>query len=125
MFQAYAVSAVIAGTWTRPAAYPEEAYLALMYPDMFFIPFYLAAAILLLRGHYPGRIFGLLAGGAVVYVMIYLLALSGLHGVINLSFDSAFLVADGIALVQIVKFDPSKERSSPVNRKMASPSVIG
>jgi len=41
LFQAYAVASVIAGTWIRPEAFPEEAYYALMYPDMFFIPLYL------------------------------------------------------------------------------------
>jgi hypothetical protein len=76
-----------------------------MYPDMFFIPLYFAAAILLFRGHYLGKIIGLLAGGAVIYVMIYLLALSGLKGAINLSFDSAFLIADSIAVWQLVKME--------------------
>jgi hypothetical protein len=105
LFQLYAVASVIAGTWIRPEAFPEEAYYALMYPDMFFIPLYFAAAILLFRGHYLGKIIGLLTGGAVIYVMIYLLALSGLKGAINLSFDSAFLIADGIAVWQIVKME--------------------
>lgn len=108
LFQAYAVASVIAGTWTRPEAFPEEAYYALMYPDMFFIPLYFAAAILLFRGHYLGKIIGLLAGGAVIYIMIYLLALSGLKGAINLSFDSAFLIADSIAVWQLVKMESGK-----------------
>jgi hypothetical protein len=105
LFQLYAVASFMAGTWTRPEAFPEEAYNAFIYPDMFFIPLYLSAAILLFRGHSLGKSFGLIAGGAVVYVMIYCLALSGLKGAVNLSFDSAFLVADGIAVLQLAKPD--------------------
>jgi hypothetical protein len=105
LFQLYAVVSFMTGTWTRPEAFSEEAYNAFIYPDMFFIPLYLSAAILLYRGHSLGKILGLIAGGAVVYVMIYCLALSGLKGAVNVSFDSAFLVADVIAVVQLVKLD--------------------
>jgi hypothetical protein len=108
-FQLYAVASFLNGTWTRPEAFPEEAYNALVYPDLFFIPLYFSAAVLLFRAHYLGKIIGLIAGGAVVYVMIYLLALSGLKGAVNLIFDSAFLTANVIALLQIMKLDIGKE----------------
>ena len=109
LFQLYAVVSVITGTWTRPEAFPEAAYNTLMYPDLFFIPLYLSASILLFRAHYLGKIFGLLAGGAVIYAMIYLLALSGLKGAVNLIFDSAFLVATIFAVLQLVKLDLSNK----------------
>ncbi len=101
LFQAYAVSAVISGVWKRPEAFPEHAYNSFIYPDMFFIPLYLLASILLFFGHRLGYIIGLAAGGAVVYVMIYLLALSGLKGAENLIFDGIFLTVDTIAVLQI------------------------
>ena len=104
-FQLYAVISFLAGTWTRPEAFPEEAYNALVYPDMFFIPLYFSASVLLLRVHYLGKTIGLIAGGAMVYVLIYLLALSGLQGAINLSFDTAFLVADIFAVAQLVQME--------------------
>ncbi len=103
LFQAYAVFSVITGAWKRPEAFPEEAYNSLIYPDMFFIPLYLSTSILLLRKHRLGNIFGLIAGGAVIYVMIYLLALSGLKGTENLIFDSLFLSINIVAIIQIVK----------------------
>jgi len=113
LFQLYAVVSVITGTWTRPKAFPETAYNSLMYPDMFFIPLYLSASVLLFRAHYLGKIFGLIAGGAVIYVMIYLLALSGLSGAVNLIFDSAFLVANIFAVLQLVKVDTRSEPEGP------------
>ncbi len=103
LFQLYAVLSVIFGTWTRPEAFPEEAYTSLIYPDMFFIPFYLATSILLFLNSALGKIFGLITGGAVIYVMIYLLALSGLKGIENLIFDSLFLIINLLALIQIAK----------------------
>ncbi|MBI5185087.1 MAG: hypothetical protein HZA01_05090 [Nitrospinae bacterium] len=102
-FQAYAVFSVIAGSWKRPEAFPQEAYNSLIYPDLFFIPVYFAASVLLFRGHYLGYIFGLIAGGAVIYVMIYLLALSGLKGAENLIFDGLFLFVNTISVFQIAK----------------------
>jgi len=108
-FQLYAVVSFIAGTWTRPEAFPEEAYNALVYPDLFFIPLYFSAAVLLFQVHYHGKIIGLIAGGAVVYVMIYLLALSGLKGAVNLLFDSAFLTANVFALLQIMQLNIGTE----------------
>jgi hypothetical protein len=103
LFQLFAVFSVIFGTWTRPDAFPEEAYNSLIYPDMFFIPFYLATSVLLYRNSALGNIFGLVAGGAVIYVMIYLLALSGLKGTENLIFDSLFIIINLLALIQIAK----------------------
>lgn len=109
IFQAYAVFSVINGTWERPPAFPEEAYNALIYPDMFFIPLYLLSSILLFLQHPVGRILGLVSGGAVIYVMIYLLALSGFKGTENLIFDGIFLTLDTLAILQIVKVT-SKQR---------------
>ncbi|MCL4872559.1 hypothetical protein KJ039_00620 [bacterium] len=103
IFQAYVVFSVVNGNWERPAAFPVEAYNAIIYPDMFFIPLYLIASILLFRGYFLGNIIGLIAGGAVIYVMIYLIALSGLKGIENLFFDSLFLAINVAALLQIMK----------------------
>lgn len=103
LFQAYAVFAVLTGSWNRPEAFPEEAYNTLIYPDIFFIPLYFVASALLFRGHRLGYIFGLMAGGAVTYVMIYLLALSGLKGMENLIFDGLFLAVNTLSLIQIAK----------------------
>ena len=103
IFQAYAVFSVMSGSWERPAAFPEEAYNSLIYPDLFFIPVYLLTSFLLFRKHTMGRIFGFIAGGAVIYVMIYLLALSGLKGVENLFFDGLFLSINIIAMIQLGK----------------------
>ncbi len=100
-FQAYAVSSVIRGSWQRPEAFPEEAYNALIYPDLFFIPIYLITPLLLFFRRPLGYIFGLMAGGAVTYVMIYLFALSGLKGVENLIFDFLFLIMNSMAIWQI------------------------
>lgn len=102
-FQAYAVFSLITGSWKRPEAFPQEAYNALIYPDLFFIPLYLAASILLFRECRLGNILGLLAGGAVIYVMIYLFALSGFKGAENLIFDGLFLSINAISVSQIVK----------------------
>ena len=101
LFQAYAVFSVIIGSWQRPEAFPEEAYNSLIYPDMFFIPLYLSASVLLFRMHRLGYICGLIAGGAVIYVMIYLIALSGLKGFENLIFDGLFLIVDTVAVIQV------------------------
>src|SRR3989304_9477143 len=103
LFQAYAVFSVIAGSWKRPEAFLEEAYYGLILPDMFFIPLYLSASVLLILNHRLGYICGLLSGGAVIYIMIYLFALSNLKGLENLIFDGIFLVVDVIAVLQIAK----------------------
>lgn len=108
IFQVYAIVSVLNGSWEKPAAFPVEAYYALVYLDIFVIPFYFLTSILLYRNHYLGNVFGLLSGGAVIYVIIYLLALAGFKGVINLVFDSIFLIVNAIAVFQIVKNIKSK-----------------
>jgi hypothetical protein len=82
LFQAYAV-AVFAGTWQKPEAFPDEAYFSLVYPDMFFIPLYLLSAGLLFLRHWLGSILAVVAGGGLIYVMIYLLALSRVSGAVK------------------------------------------
>ena len=42
-----------------------------------------------------------MAGGGILYAMIYLLALSGLSGTVNLVADSLFLVLTLVALWQV------------------------
>ena len=108
IFQAYAVGAVVNGTWVRPEAFPEEAYNTLMYPDMFFIPIYFLTAYLLFKQSRFGKILGLIAGGAMIYALIYLLALSKLKGTINLFFDGLFLSINILAVLQIIKFKEDK-----------------
>ena len=102
LFQAFAVSMAVTGNWKKPEAFPGEAYKALIYPDMFFIPLYLVTSVLLLCRHWLGYTLGLISGGAVIYVMIYLLALSGLKGIENLMFDSIFLFINIVSVSQIV-----------------------
>ena len=74
---------------------------SLIYPDMFFIPLYLLTAGLLLRRHWLGSVLAFVAGGGVIYVMIYLLALSGLSGAVNLIADGIFLACTLISLWQV------------------------
>lgn len=109
IFQAYAVFSVFTGSWERPEAFPEEAYNALIYPDIFFIPLYFCSSILLIFRKYLGYILGLISGGAVVYVMLYLLALSGFKGFENLIFDILFLIINIFALVQVAKYKDIKK----------------
>ncbi len=113
LFQAYAVFSVMTGSWKRPEAFPEEAYNALIYPDIFFIPLYLITSVLLFCSHQLGKIIGLIAGGAVIYVMIYLLALSGLKGTENLLFDSLFLLVNISAMLQIIRMGIVEETINP------------
>lgn len=103
IFQFYAVFSIVTESWKRPESFPEEAYNSLIYADMVFIPLYLSASVLLLYRHRLGYIFGLVAGGAVTYVMIYLLVLSGLKGTKNLIADGLFLTINLIAVLQITK----------------------
>ena len=112
IFQAYAVYAVINGTWDRPEAFPMEAYNALIYPDMFFIPLYFFTAWLLFKRHRLGKIFGIFSGGAMVYALIYLLALSKLKGAINIGFDGLFLILNILAVLQITKITENKNTQS-------------
>lgn len=103
VFQSFAIVAIINGTWKRPAAFPAGVYETLIYPDTVFVPLYFLSAILLYRRHPLGRTTGLVAGGGIVYVMIYLLALSGFSGAVNLSADAVFLVLTVASLWQIGK----------------------
>ena len=102
IFQAYAVTMVLLGKWKRPEAFPEEAYNSLIWPDMVFIPLYLLTAVLLYMRKKSGEVLGVLSGGAVTYVMVYLFALSGLHGAVNMIFDGAFLGLNIGATLQII-----------------------
>lgn len=105
LFQAYAVFSVINGSWERPAAFPEEAYNSLIYPDLFVIPVYFLTSFFLFRRRPMGRVLGFMAGGAVIYAMIYLFALSGLKGAENLIFDSLFLSMNIVAMIQLGKME--------------------
>jgi hypothetical protein len=100
-FQAFAVFGVLMGTWERPQAFPAGAYESLIYPDMFFIPLYWLAAALLLKRHWMGSVAAFAAGGGVVYAMIYLFALSGFSGTVNLIADGLFLGCTLVSLWQI------------------------
>ena len=100
LFQTFAVVSVLSGTWERPAAFPAGVYEALIWPDMLFIPLYLGAAALLLKRHWLGTVLAFAAGGGTIYVMIYLLALSGISATVNFVADSLFLVFTLVALWQ-------------------------
>ncbi len=97
----YAVAAVLSGEWSRPEAFPEEAYTALIYPDMAVIPIYLAVSVLLFLRRPAGIVLGLVACGAIIYAMVYLFALSGFAGLENLTADGVFLIVTFTALVQL------------------------
>jgi hypothetical protein len=101
LFQAYAVTMVFLGSWTRPEAFPEEAYESLVWPDMVFIPMYLLSALLLYMKKRSGGVLGVFSGGAVSYVMVYLFALSGLEGLVNMAFDGVFLGLNIAATLQV------------------------
>lgn len=101
LFQAFAVVSIVAGKWRRPEALPKEAYDSLIYPDMFFIPLYFLASVLLATGHSLGNVIGLVAAGGVVYAMLYLFALSGLKGAVNLTADGVFLGCTVLAAWQL------------------------
>jgi hypothetical protein len=101
LFQGFAVVSVLNGTWERPEAFPAGAYESLIYPDMFFVPLYLLTAVLLLMRHWLGSVLAFVAGGGIVYVMIYLLALSGFSGTVNLMADGTFLACTFVSLWQV------------------------
>ena len=101
LFQTFAIVSVLNGTWERPAAFPAGVYESLIWPDMLFVPLYVATAALLWRRHWLGNVLAFAAGGGIVYAMIYLLALSGLSGAVNLAADSLFLVFTAVALWQV------------------------
>ena len=101
LFQAYAVASILAGIWERPPAFPVEAYESLIYADMVFIPLYFLSAILLYRRHWLGNVSAFVAGGGIIYAMLYLFALSGFSGAVNLIADGIFLVCTLGALWQV------------------------
>src|SRR5688500_7122171 len=101
VFQLFAVVSVLNGTWEQPEAFPTAVYESLIYPDMFFIPLYLLTAALLLKRHWLGSVFACVASGGVIYVMIYLLALSGFSGTVNIVADSLFLACTLASLWQV------------------------
>ena len=102
LFQTFAVVSVLNGTWVQPEALPAGAvYDSLIWPEMFFVPLYVAAAVLLWRRHWLGSVLAFVAGGGIVYVMIYLLALSGLSGTVNLVADGLFLGCTLVSLWQV------------------------
>ena len=100
-FQTFVVLSILRGKWKRPAAFPEAAYNALIWPDMVFIPLYFAAAILLFIGSPLGVPVALVAGGGTLYVMIYLFALSKMKGKENLIWDGVFTVCTLAAIIQV------------------------
>jgi hypothetical protein len=100
-FKGFAVFSVLNGTWERPEAFPARAYEALVYPDIVFIPFYFLTAVLLISRHWFGNVLAFVTGGGIVYVMIYLLALSGFSGASNLVADGVFLACTLVSLWQV------------------------
>ena len=101
LFQTFAVISVLNGTWERPDAFPAGVYEALIWPDMLFIPLYLGAAALLWKRHWFGSVLAFVGSGGILYAMIYLLALSGLSGAVNVVADSLFIVFTLVALWQV------------------------
>jgi hypothetical protein len=104
LFQTIAVTIVFAGKWRKPEAFPDKAYFSLIYPDMLFIPVYYAAAFLLAMRRQAGYVAGLIAGGAMSYVLVYLLALARLHGTVNIIADTAFLICTLISVTKLAAF---------------------
>jgi hypothetical protein len=103
LFQTFAVVIVLLGRWRKPGAFPNDAYFSLIYPDMVFIPVYYGAVLLLTMRHPLGFVFGFLAGGAMTYVFVYLLALAHLHGTVNVIADTCFLICTLISALQLVR----------------------
>ena len=102
LFQTFAVVSVLNGTWVPPDAFPAGVvYDSLIWPEFFFIPLYVAAAVLLWRRHRLGSVLAFVAGGGIIYVMIYLFALSGFSGTINLVADGVFLGCTLVSLWQV------------------------
>jgi hypothetical protein len=103
VFQLFAVVSVLNGTWERPEAFPAAAYDSLIYPDMFFVPVYLSTAVLLWKRHWLGSVFACVASGGVIYAMIFLVALAGFSGIVNIVADSLFLACTLVSLWQIAQ----------------------
>ena len=102
LFQTFAVVSVLNGTWVQPEAFPAGVvYDSLIWPEVFFVPLYVAAAVLLWRRHWLGSVLAFVAGGGIIYVMIYLLAMSGLSGTVNLVADGLFLGCTLVSLWQV------------------------
>lgn len=97
------MASVWTGEWERPEAFSEDAYVALIDPDMVAIPVYFAASVLLFLRKPAGVPLGLVTGGAVSYAMIYLLALSGFRGLPTLVADGVFLALTVGAILQLVR----------------------
>ncbi len=64
-------------------------------------PLYLLTAGLLLQRHWLGSVLAFVTGGGVIYVTIYLLALSGLSGAVNFIADGVFLACTLVSLWQV------------------------
>jgi hypothetical protein len=58
-------------------------------------------ATLLFRRHWLGSALAFVAGGGIVYAMIYLLALSDFSGAVNLTADGIFLACTFVSLWQV------------------------
>ncbi len=101
VFQAFAVLSVLNGTWQRPDAFPAGVYESLVYADMFFVPLYWLSAALLFTRHWLGGPLAFAAGGGILYVMIYLFALSGFSGTVNLVADGVFVAFTLLSMWQI------------------------
>ena len=61
----------------------------------------MGAAALLWKRHWFGSVLAFVASGGIIYVMIHLLALSGISGTVNLVADSLFLVFTLVAPWQV------------------------
>lgn len=96
--QAFIVISMLSGTWQRPEAFPEAAYEAFVFPDLFFIPLYFLAAVLLSLKHWLGTVVSFVAGGGVVYAMLYLFSLSGFSGLGNFAARSVPGLHDRISV---------------------------
>ena len=103
LFQTLAILSVLNGTWESPDGFVAvgAAYEATIWPDMFFVPLYVTAAVLLWKRHWLGSVLAFVAGGGIIYVMIYLLALARLTGTVNVVADSLFILCTLVALWQV------------------------
>ena len=100
-FQIFAVVQVRMGTWRRPSAFSEAPYLALVFPDSWFIGLYVITVILLARQSLLGYITGLVGGGGAAYALLYLLRLANFAGFPNVIADTTFLVFNFAAVLQL------------------------
>ena len=64
LLQAFAVISVLSGTWVAPDAFPAGVvYDSLIWPEVIFVPLYVAAAALLWRRHWLGSVLAFVADG--------------------------------------------------------------